>query len=114
MPKKKLNIYDLYTNGKLSNFIVNSNINFNTRKIAANIDISFFKDFTNTLNYIPILGYIIMGDDGEFHTSVDIRGTLDDPSLETHTVKEATNGVTGILKRIITLPIQPFLSDETK
>ena len=114
MPNKQLDIYDLYTNGKLSNFIVNSHLDFKTKKIAANIDISFFKDFTNSLNYIPILGYIIMGDDGEFHTSVDITGTIDDPILETHTVKEATNGVTGILKRIITLPIQPFLSNETK
>jgi len=115
LPTKQLKIYDLYTNGKLSNFIVNSHLDFNAQTIKANVDVSFFKDFTTTLNYIPILGYLIMGDDGEFHTSVDITGTMDDPILETHTVKEATKGVTGILKRIITLPIKPFLpNDETK
>ena len=80
--------------------------NLNTKKIDANVDISFLKDFTTAINYIPIVGYIIMGDDGEFHTSVDITGTTDDPQLETHTVKEATRGVTGIIKRILTLPFQ--------
>ncbi|MDC0933485.1 AsmA-like C-terminal domain-containing protein, partial [Arcobacteraceae bacterium] len=114
LAKKELDIYDLYTNGKMSNFIVNSHTNLSTKKIDANVDISFLKDFTTALNHIPLVGYIIMGDDGEFHTSVDITGTTDDPELETHTVKEATNGFTGIIKRILTLPLKPFQTEVTE
>lgn len=112
--KNELDIYDLYTNGKMSNFVVNSHTNLNTKKIDANVDISFLKDFTTAINYIPIVGYIIMGDDGEFHTSIDITGTTNDPQLETHTVKEASRGFTGIIKRILTLPFKPFMNDETE
>jgi len=108
LQSKKLNFYDSYTNGKMSNFKINSLIDYNTREVYANVDISFLKDFSNAISYIPIVGYVIMGEDGEFHTSVDITGTIDDPVIETHTVKEGSRGATSILKRIITLPMQPF------
>ena len=113
IPTQQLDVYDLHTNGKMSNFIVNSHQDFRTKKVDANVNISFLKDFTKAINHIPVLGYIIMGDDGEFRTSVDIKGTIDKPILETHTVKEATRGVTGVLKRILTLPLQPFKGKTT-
>jgi len=114
LPNQELNIYDLYTNGKMSNFIVNSQLNLKTKKVKANVDISFLKDFSKVIRYIPLVGYIVMGEDGEFHTSVDISGTTENPILETHSLKEATNGVTGILERILTLPLQPFKGETTK
>lgn len=111
---QQLDLYDLYTNGKMSNFIVNSHIDFTTKKVDANVDISFLKDFTKAIRHIPIIGYIIMGDDGEFHTSVDISGTTDNPVLVTNTITEAASGVTGILKRILTLPLQPFKGETSE
>ena len=113
LPTQQLDVYDLYTNGKMSNFIVNSHLDFKTKKVQANVNISFLKDFTKAIRHIPLLGYIIMGDDGEFHTSVDISGTTDDPILETNSIKEATSGITGIIKRILTLPLQPFKGETT-
>jgi len=111
--KKQLDIFDLKTLGKMSNFTVNSNIDFIKNQIDANVSISFLKDFTGAINYIPIVGYIFLGDDGEFYTSVDITGSLDDPILETHTVKESSQGVTNVIKRILTLPLQPFNVETT-
>jgi len=111
LPLRQLDLFDLFTNGTMSNFIINSHVNFKTREIQANADISFLKDFTNTINYIPVLGYLFLGDNGEIHTTVDISGTLDNPELETHTVKEGTQGVTNFLQRILTLPLQPFKSN---
>jgi len=114
LQSQQLDLYDLYTNGKMSNFIVNSHFDFKTKKVNANVDISFLKDFTKAIRHIPILGYIIMGEDGELHTSVDISGTTDDPTLVTNTISEATSGVTGVLKRILTLPLLPFKGETTE
>jgi len=114
LPTQQLDIYDLYTDGKMSNFIVNSHFNLKTKEVDSTVDISFLKDFTKAIRYIPIVGYIIMGDDGEFHTSVNITGTTDNPILNTNTLKNATNGVSGIVERILTLPIQPFNVETTK
>lgn len=108
LPNKELQVYDLYTNGKMSNFIVNSHLDLKTKKIQANINISFLKDFSKSISYIPIVGYILLGDDGEFRTTVDISGTTDDPIIETHTIKEGSKGIAGVLKRILTLPLLPF------
>jgi len=104
VPLKELDIYDIYSNGKMSNFIVNSHVDFKTNTVDANVDISFLKDFSKAIRSIPLVGYIVMGEDGEFHTSIDISGKLDDPKMETHALKSASNGVTGIIKRILTLP----------
>jgi len=106
--KKQLDIFDLKTNGKMSDFNINAHMDFVTNGIEANVNISFLKDFTQAINYIPVVGYIFLGDDGEFYTSVDITGSLDNPNFETHTVKESSLGVANIIKRIITLPLQPF------
>lgn len=108
LQKKQLDIFDLKTNGKMSDFNINAHMDFATNKIDAKVNISFLKDFTQAINYIPVIGYIFLGDDGKFYTSVDITGYLDNPVLETHTVKNSSEGVTNILKRIITLPFQPF------
>ena len=108
VPNKQLDIFDFITNGKMSNFMINSHIDYTTDKIEANADISFLKDFTKAINHIPLIGYIFLGNDGEVHTSVDITGTLDNPILETHTVKEGAKGVSDVIKRILTLPLQPF------
>jgi len=113
LPSQQLDVYDLYTNGKMSNFIVNSHQNLQTKEIKANVDISFLKDFTKAIRHIPVVGYIIMGADGEFHTSVDISGTTANPILETNTIQEATSGVSGVFKRILTLPLQPFKIETT-
>lgn len=114
LPVQQLDLYDFYTNGKMSNFIVNSHLDFKTKEINANVNISFLKDFTKVIRHIPILGYIIMGDDGEFHTNVGISGTVDDPILVTNTIKEAASGVTGVVNRILTLPLQPFKGETTE
>ncbi|MGK0255931.1 MAG: hypothetical protein ACI81I_000539, partial [Arcobacteraceae bacterium] len=113
LPNQQLQVYDLYTNGKMSNYIVNSHFDLKTKKVEANVDVSFLKDFSTAINYIPIVGYIILGDDGEFHTSIDISGTTDNPIMETHTVKEGTRGVMEVIKRILTLPLKPFQTEST-
>ena len=46
LPLRQLDLFDLFTNGTMSNFIINSHVNFKTREIQANADISFLKDFT--------------------------------------------------------------------
>lgn len=108
IPSKELSIYDLFTNGKMSNFLINSELNLVTQEVNANVDISFLKDFSEALGAIPVVGYIIMGDDGEFHTSIDISGKLDNPNISTNTIKDTSKGVGGVIQRILTLPLKPF------
>jgi hypothetical protein len=64
------------------------------------------KDHSKFLNHIPIVGYIITGDDGNFMTQVDIYGSFDKPEFETHTVKNASRGAVNMVKRTLGLPFK--------
>jgi len=114
VPLQQMNLYDLYTNGKMANFIVNSSIDIKNDKLNATVDIEFLKDHTAVINAIPIIGYILTGDDGTISTSVDIKGTLEEQEIKTNTIKDALTGVYGIFKRLITLPFKPFLDNDNE
>jgi hypothetical protein len=66
------------------------------------------KDYSNIIKHIPLVGYIILGDEKRFSYSVDITGKLKDPKVSTHIAKESFLAPFNIIKRVITLPILPF------
>ncbi len=103
-----LKLNNIYTNSKMMDFKAKGYIDIKKDNININTDVIFMKDHSKFINHIPIVGYIITGDDGNFVTEVDIYGSLNDPKFETHTVKNASDGVINGLKRIITLPLLPF------
>jgi hypothetical protein len=103
---KLLKLPNFYTNGKMMDFKGQGDIDLKTREVKTNIDVVFMKDHSKFLNHIPVVGYIITGDDGNFVTQVDITGSLDDPSYETHTVKNASKGAVNIIKRTLELPFK--------
>ena len=111
---KILNIYDLFTDGSMANFRVNSSIDIKNDKLKSEVDIEFLKDYSGIINKIPLVGYILMGDDGAITTSVDINGTLNKQEITTNTIEDTATGILGIFGRIITLPFKPFMNDEVK
>ncbi len=103
---KLLSFSDIYTKSKMMDFKARGNADLEKRIININTDVVFMKDYSKFLNHIPIVGHIITGDDGNFVTQVDIYGSLNDPKFETHTVKNATKGAAGVLKRVIETPFR--------
>jgi hypothetical protein len=75
------------------------------------VDIIFFKTLSK-IKHIPILGYIILGEDGNFKVNVDIRGNFIEQSFETHTIKDTTTGLFNIIKRTISIPLLPFINNK--
>jgi hypothetical protein len=94
------------TNGMMVDFKGKGLINLKTDDIGFNIDVVFLKDYSKFISHIPLLGYIITGDDGEFMTQVDIFGNLKKPKFETHMVKNSTRGVGNMIKRTILSPVK--------
>jgi hypothetical protein len=103
---KLLQLEDIYTKSKMIDFKGNGNINLKTKQIGINMDVVFMKDHSKFLNHIPVVGYIVTGDDGNFITQVDINGTIDEPNFETHTIENASTGAVNMIKRTIGLPFK--------
>lgn len=61
------------------------------------------------LSNIPIAGYILTGKDKAFLSYVyEVKGDLDDPTIEAIPFKAVGEGLLGIFKRLLETPLRPF------
>jgi hypothetical protein len=105
---KMLNLPSFYTRSKMMDFKGKGYVDIANEKLEAGIDVIFLKDYSKFFNHIPLLGYIITGDDGNFVTNVDIRGTFEKQEFETHAVKNASEGAVNAIKRTFMTPFRLF------
>lgn len=103
-----LNIYEGYLKGSRSDLAGNIQIDRKNKVVDGNVSVIILKDYTSVVKYIPVVGYILLGDDKSVAISTKISGDLDDPKVETFATSDAIKGTGNILKRIITAPFKIF------
>ncbi|NQY93649.1 MAG: AsmA-like C-terminal domain-containing protein, partial [Campylobacteraceae bacterium] len=92
------------TEGATVDFDGHAILDFKNSTISSSMNVGFLKSYTNLVKSIPVLGYILLGEDKKVTTKVEISGKLDDPEYETHLLKDGANLPLDLIKRIITLP----------
>jgi hypothetical protein len=88
------------------------NINFKEDSILGTMTLK--SDLGSKLGRVPMVGYILFGNDGSLSTTVNIKGKLSDPTVETAIAKEIVTAPFNILKRTITYPFLWMMDDEKK
>jgi hypothetical protein len=111
---KILKITSIYTKGVMADFKGSLTANFAKNKLKSKVKVIFLKDYSRVINKIPVLGYIIVGKDGNFETQVDIDGTFEKQTFQTHLLKNTTGGILNMIKRTISIPLLPFVKDKEK
>lgn len=76
--------------------------------------LTFKTDLGSALGKIPMVGYILLGDDGSISTTVSISGKLDNPKVETAIAKEIVTAPFNILKRTVVYPFLWMIDDSKK
>ncbi len=71
-------------------------------------------DLGSKLGKVPMVGYILLGDDGSVSTTLTLSGNLDDPKVETSFAKEIVTAPFNILKRTVSYPFLWMIPDEKK
>ena len=104
----KLNIQGVH-----SDFTGNANIDLYNEKIKSKVDIIFMKDYAKIISYIPLVNYIVLGDEERFSYSVNVDGNLTAPDITTHMAKETAMAPLNIIKRVFMLPLLPFRDSNT-
>lgn len=107
---KYLDMNRIYTEGNGIDFDGNMTIDFNSSKVDAKLKLVFFKDYSKIVGYIPVINYMLLGDENRVDTEVTIYGTLDDPKYKTNLIEEGVSAPVNFLKRVITSPLQLFKS----
>lgn len=69
-------------------------------------------DLGSTLGKVPMVGYILLGDDGSLSTTLTLSGKLDDPKVETAIAKEIVTAPFNILKRTLVYPFLWMIDDK--
>ena len=69
-------------------------------------------DLGSALGKVPMVGYILLGDDGSLATTLTLSGKLDDPKIDTAIAKEIVTAPFNILKRTLVYPFLWMMDDK--
>lgn len=110
--EKYLGLEKIHLIGDSMDIDGNGIIQLSNKEVNVNLEISTIKNFSNILSKIPIVGYLILGDEGKISTNLTINGTLDNPKTSVSLAEDVITAPFNILRRIFT-PID-LMVDEIK
>lgn len=113
--KELLEIRKLITTGNGIDFDGYGNIDLNTMMLTSNIKLIFLKDYSKIVGIIPVVNYVLLGDNNRVETEVNLHGKLEDPEVSTNLTKDTVNIPINIGKRILNSPskILDFIKETT-
>ncbi|MGX3011152.1 YhdP family protein [Helicobacter sp. 23-1044] len=90
----------------------NGVVDLKTQDLNIRLELSTIKSLSSILNKIPIIGFLLLGEDGKISTDLTIKGTLENPKTEISLLEDTAKAPINILKRVFS-PFQ-ILIDELK
>ena len=104
LDKDIFNATKIVTKGATVDFDGNAVLDFNKQIITSSMNVGFLKSYTNLVKEIPVVGYILLGEDEKVTTKVEISGNLSDPEYKTNLLKDGASLPVDVLRRILNLP----------
>ncbi|MEA2111908.1 MAG: AsmA-like C-terminal domain-containing protein [Campylobacterota bacterium] len=101
--RKNISIHDASLDSKELKLRGKGALNFTKNSIDMKLNLK--TDLGSQLSKIPIVGYLLFGDDGSVSTTVTIDGKLDDPKVSNAMAKDIVVSPFKLLKRTILLPV---------
>ncbi len=102
--KAKNNVFeisDIFIDSKELDILGRGSANFNTNTIDLQLNLK--TDLGSSISKIPVVGYILLGDD-TVSTTLKITGTLEDPKVESLLAEDIIVAPLNIIKRTFLLP----------
>lgn len=103
---------DINIKGSSVDITGNGVVDLNSKDLNIRLELSTIKNLSSILNKIPIVGYILLGEDGKISTDLTIKGSMDNPQTELSLLEDTAKAPINILKRVFS-PFQ-VLIDELK
>ncbi|MCB4762961.1 MAG: AsmA-like C-terminal domain-containing protein [Sulfurovum sp.] len=106
MTPKKIILDSIYLKGSSAVVLGKGEIDTVTKKINVKLAILTIRDFGKIVSTVPLLGYILMGDNDSMTVGMTISGTLDHPKVSTSVAKDILTLPVEILKRMMMTPVK--------
>ena len=84
------------------------NLDFEKNTLSLALRIQTLNSISNAIDFIPLVGGIILGEDKRISTNIDVSGSLDDPKIETHLIYDTLKSPLNIIKRTLEAPLEMF------
>ena len=104
--KNILKLNKIHTKGNSVDFDGRLKLDFNKDEINGTMYVIFMKSYSLLVKHIPLVNYLLLGDNNRVDTEVNFTGKISDPKIETNLTKNSLVAPLNIIKRIITLPIK--------
>lgn len=107
MIKDEKIIFDsIYIKGKASSVAGEGYIDLKQKTINIKLAIQTVKDFGKVIGNIPLLGYILLGEDKSMTIGLKVKGSLDKPKITTSAAADVLSLPLRIIKRTLEVPKQ--------
>ena len=108
-------IFDsIYIRGKSATIVGKGKLDLKKRTINMNMAVQTAREFGKVVGSIPLLGYILMGEDKSMTVGLKITGSLDKPKVATSATKEILSLPFDIIKRTLQAPAHAIKKKEPK
>ena len=102
--KNKVIFDSVYIKGDTATIVGTGTLNIQTKKLNINLAIQTVRKLGKLVGSLPVLGYILMGEDNSITFGLKITGTLDNPKVETSAAKEILMLPFDLIKRTLQSP----------
>jgi hypothetical protein len=99
-----ITLHKVYLQGKTATVVGRGTIDVNSGKLDIDLAVRTVKDFAKVIGNIPVVGYLILGEDKSVTVGLKITGTLQKPIVRTTVAKDILLLPVRMLERIITSP----------
>ncbi len=90
--------------GGSSTIVGAGEINLATHLVSIDLAVQTAREIGKVVGAIPIVGYILVGDGKSVATGVTIRGSLDNPQVQSHAIKDMVSLPLGMIERLLKSP----------
>lgn len=104
--KDKITIHSLELKGSSADIAGYGQIDLNTSNINLELELKTLKDVSKIIDKIPLLNFIVLGENKSISTAISIKGNLDKPKFQTHLIEDTALSPFNIIKRTFQLPFK--------
>ncbi|SFV57891.1 Putative periplasmic protein [hydrothermal vent metagenome] len=102
--KEKVIFDSVYIKGGTATIVGKGELNLKTKKLNIRLAIQTVRKLGKIVGSVPVLGYILMGEDNSITFGLKITGSLDNPKIETSAAKEILMLPFDLIKRTLQSP----------
>lgn len=114
--KELLDIKKLVTVGNGIDFDGKGKVDLSNFTLDSEVKLIFLKDYSKIVGAIPVVNYVLLGENNRVETKVNIFGELENPQISTNLTKETFSLPVNVAKRILSSPaaLLDFIKDKNE